>query len=121
MFGIGLPEFIIIAIVALIILGPEKLPEVAKGLAKAMNEFRRAGDEVKKAVIETNIVNDIKGSVEKDVFATLTDDKKSYAHSGAPTKEERESRLDAEKAATEAQRRANEGDKSESDDAKKAD
>ncbi|MGH7962683.1 MAG: Sec-independent protein translocase protein TatB [Candidatus Binatia bacterium] len=42
MFGIGVPELLVILVVALIVLGPKRLPEVAKGLGKALAEFRRA-------------------------------------------------------------------------------
>lgn len=42
MFGIGMPELVVILGVALIVLGPKRLPEVARALGKAMAEFRRA-------------------------------------------------------------------------------
>ena len=42
MFGIGIPELLVIMVVALVVLGPKRLPEVAKALGKAMAEFRRA-------------------------------------------------------------------------------
>ena len=42
MFGIGLPELLVIFVVALIVLGPKRLPEVAKALGKGLAEFRKA-------------------------------------------------------------------------------
>jgi TatA/E family protein of Tat protein translocase len=42
MFGIGVPELLVILVVALIVLGPKRLPEVAKALGKGLSEFRRA-------------------------------------------------------------------------------
>ncbi|MFI5394495.1 MAG: Sec-independent protein translocase protein TatB [Candidatus Binatia bacterium] len=42
MFGIGTPELLVIFVVALIVLGPERLPEVARVLGRAMAELRRA-------------------------------------------------------------------------------
>ena len=47
MFGIGMPELLLILAVALIVLGPKKLPELARALGKGMAEFRRATDELK--------------------------------------------------------------------------
>ena len=42
MFGIGMQELIIIAIIALIVVGPKKLPDLAKTLGKGFNEFKKA-------------------------------------------------------------------------------
>jgi Tat protein translocase TatB subunit len=47
MFGIGMPELLLILAVALIVLGPKKLPELARALGKGLAEFRRATDELK--------------------------------------------------------------------------
>ena len=46
MFGLGAGELFLIFIVALLFLGPKKLPELAKGLGQAMNEFKKARTEM---------------------------------------------------------------------------
>lgn len=50
MFGIGMSELLVILVIALIFIGPKRLPEIAKGLGRAINEFRRATDDIKKEV-----------------------------------------------------------------------
>jgi sec-independent protein translocase protein TatB len=47
MFNIGAAELAVIFVVALLLLGPEKLPELARGIGKFMREFRRQTDEVR--------------------------------------------------------------------------
>jgi len=48
MFGsIGMPELIIIFVIALIIFGPRKLPELGKSLGRSLSEFRRASNELR--------------------------------------------------------------------------
>ena len=47
MFGIGMPELILIAVVALIVLGPKKLPDLAKSMGRAVREFKKATSELK--------------------------------------------------------------------------
>ncbi len=47
MFGIGFPELIIIMAIALIVIGPSKLPDLARALGKGMAEFRKATQEIK--------------------------------------------------------------------------
>lgn len=51
MFGIGLPELLIILGVALIVIGPKRLPEVARTLGKGLAEFRRATDGFKESIL----------------------------------------------------------------------
>jgi sec-independent protein translocase protein TatB len=48
MFGIGMPEIAVIIVVALLVLGPKRLPEVARALGKGLAEFRRVTGEVNK-------------------------------------------------------------------------
>jgi len=47
MFGIGLPELILIMAIALIVVGPEKLPDLARGLAKQIIELKKAANVLK--------------------------------------------------------------------------
>ena len=49
-FNIGAPELIIILIIALIVLGPGKLPDVAQSLGKSVREFRKAISDVSDAL-----------------------------------------------------------------------
>ncbi|MBI5885466.1 MAG: twin-arginine translocase TatA/TatE family subunit [Deltaproteobacteria bacterium] len=70
MLGVGLPEFILIAIAALIIIGPERMPEIAKAAAKAYVQLRKAGDELTKTVREIDP-------------GPLLNERKSYASKGA--------------------------------------
>ncbi|MBT3585510.1 MAG: twin-arginine translocase TatA/TatE family subunit [Halobacteriovoraceae bacterium] len=46
MFGLGAAEIVVIGIIALIFIGPKKLPELAKGLGKGFREFQRAKDDL---------------------------------------------------------------------------
>ena len=56
MFGIGMPEMILILAVALIVIGPKKLPDLAKSLGKAMGEFKRATSDLKESMqIDTEL------------------------------------------------------------------
>jgi sec-independent protein translocase protein TatA len=50
MFGIGMPELMVIMVVALIVLGPSRLPEIARALGKGLAEFRRATSDVNEEI-----------------------------------------------------------------------
>lgn len=50
MFGIGMTEMVLIAALALIVLGPKKLPDLARSLGKGFAEFKRATNELKSTI-----------------------------------------------------------------------
>ena len=66
MFGVGIPELLVIMVIALIVIGPEKLPDIAKTLGKAFYEFKNVIDGVKTSMEEEqkNIKESLDSSVE---------------------------------------------------------
>ncbi|MDJ0788181.1 MAG: twin-arginine translocase TatA/TatE family subunit [Myxococcota bacterium] len=52
MFGIGLPELLVVAVVALLVLGPARLPELARSLGKGLAEFRRASADLRSTIMD---------------------------------------------------------------------
>ena len=58
MFDIGLQEMVVVGVIALLVFGPSKLPELGRMFGRAMREFRRASDEFR-TTVETNLhIND---------------------------------------------------------------
>lgn len=53
MFGIGMPELIVIFIVALLVFGPKKLPDLGRALGRGLAEFKRASEELKEELTGT--------------------------------------------------------------------
>jgi sec-independent protein translocase protein TatA len=67
MFNIGLPELMIIVAIALIVFGPNKLPELAKAFGKAMREFKKATEEVKQSFeAETRDLEELKTGITEE-------------------------------------------------------
>jgi sec-independent protein translocase protein TatB len=69
MFGIGMPELIIILAVALIVIGPKKLPDLAKSLGRALGEFKKATNDLKDSISMDDDIKDVKNTID-----TLKDD-----------------------------------------------
>ncbi len=61
MFGIGMPELLIVLVVALLVLGPRKLPDAARALGRGMAEFRRASADLRNSL--TAPIDEIKETV----------------------------------------------------------
>jgi TatA/E family protein of Tat protein translocase len=79
MFGIGVPEMILILAIALIVIGPKKLPDLAKSLGRAMREFKKATTEFKETM-------DLDGDLKevKSAFEDINDDIKGSLPETAP-------------------------------------
>ncbi|XPV75392.1 MAG: Sec-independent protein translocase protein TatB [Desulfovibrio sp.] len=71
MFGIGSTELVIILIVALVVIGPQKLPELMRSLGKGIAEFRQMGNDVKNTLdreVENAEQQKRKKEAEKELF-----------------------------------------------------
>lgn len=66
MFGIGLPEMIVIMAVALIVVGPDKLPDLARSLAKGLMELKKTMNQVKESLTEEeNVLDEVQSDLKK--------------------------------------------------------
>jgi len=79
MFGIGMPELIIILGIALIIIGPKKFPELLRSLGRGLTELKRATNDIKSTVegemnkiAEETDLKDIKDTVENEFGGVAT-------------------------------------------------
>ena len=81
MFGLGIGEFVFILVVALLVLGPQQLPKLARQMGRATREFKRAAQEFQNTLSEVDIdkeVEEYKSQVEtlkKDVEKSLEEPK----------------------------------------------
>ncbi len=73
MFGIGMPEFILLMAIALIVIGPKKLPDLARALGRALGEFKKATADLKDSLEIDAPLSDVERSF-KDLNKNLTKD-----------------------------------------------
>ena len=74
MFGIGMPEMLLILAIALIVIGPKKLPDLAKSIGRAFGEFKRATSELKQSIDIDDDLHDVKRTfddIDTDVKASV--------------------------------------------------
>lgn len=74
MFGLGVPELLIILVIGLIFFGPGKLPDIGKALGKSIKEFKAAGKEAEK---EMKNVTETKVETTIDAAPIKQDDKQA--------------------------------------------
>jgi sec-independent protein translocase protein TatB len=80
MFGLGATELIVILVLALILLGPKKLPDVASGLGKAIRQFRRATRDLTQ---QLEIEDEVKQPF-RELKAAIRDEPPPYVPPPAP-------------------------------------
>ncbi len=66
MFDIGFGEFVLIAVVALLVLGPDRLPVTLKAVGRAIREFRRATNELRAQIDMEGSMRDVRRQIESD-------------------------------------------------------
>lgn len=95
MFGLGAGEVIIVLVVALIFIGPKKLPELAKSLGKSMREFQRAKDELM-SELDTNQEHPRPKRLDKELQEVVTSSDSSEGSVEEPKAQDNHEKLTRE-------------------------
>ncbi len=74
MFGIGMPELIIVLLVAFLLFGPQKLPELGRSIGKAVKGFRNVTDDVRQSIEpDVNAVQHEITSIQENIATSATE------------------------------------------------
>jgi Tat protein translocase TatB subunit len=84
MFGIGMPELLVIAVIALLVVGPKKLPDIAKALGKGLSEFRKVTSEATDTIKETLKTDELKKDMDGMKDSLLYGKEEEKSASAAP-------------------------------------
>jgi Tat protein translocase TatB subunit len=82
-FGIGMPELMVILVIALLVVGPKRLPDLAKTVGKGLAEFRKATEGATETLKESLHVDEIKQDVE-DIKESFLSNKSHDAVASSP-------------------------------------
>lgn len=90
MFGIGMPELLLLLAIALIVVGPKKLPELARALGRGIAEFKKATNELKESLEASTDFSELKQS-----FGEIQDTPADATSPSAPVIEDDYEKVDA--------------------------
>ncbi|MFP3869516.1 MAG: Sec-independent protein translocase protein TatB [Syntrophobacteria bacterium] len=65
MFGIGMPELLLILAIALVVVGPRKLPELARALGHGIAEFKKATNELKETLDSNATISEVRQTIDQ--------------------------------------------------------
>ncbi len=106
MFGIGTGELILIFLIALFVLGPERLPSLARDIGRAMSELRRASDELTDEFLKADRPRATPASTAPEALEPPAETTTATSAAGEePTEFDRKAQEDADRARQEAQLR----------------
>lgn len=98
MFGIGMPELLLLAAIALIVIGPKKLPDLARSMGRAMREFKKATNELKETIQLDEDLSDVKKAFDglgDDIKESVSPKNDTHEFKRAEESETAEGQLDA--------------------------